>query len=334
MMDYSTFKAVAEKKILDYLPDEFKNAKVEIASVKKVNRTKDAITIRETGGGNVAPNFYLDDMYEHYQACDNLDEVFQSVADTYIANVKSMGNMSIPNITREFVEENVIMVMINTESNKELLKGVPHREINDCSVIYRVVFQKDDKGIASAIVDNNIAETVNMSEQELFLKATENTKRILPTTIKPMSQVIKEMMIGDGMPKEIAEAMISDVVSQGELMWVISNTTGVQGAVNMLYDENLQKLAEQLNDDLYILPSSIHEVLCVPASKGEPEEFAKMVQEVNMTVVDVEERLSNQVYHYDKELRKLTMATDGQNKRIDGIVAETSLIYDAKEQKR
>lgn len=334
MMDYSTFKAVAEKKILDYLPDEFKNAKVEIASLKKVNRTKDAITIRETGGSNVAPNFYLDDMYEHYQACDNLDEVFQSVADAYIANVKSMGNMSIPNITREFVEENVIMVMINTESNKELLKGVPHREINDCSVIYRVVFQKDDKGIASAIVDNNIVETVDMSEQELFLKATENTKRILPTTIKPMSQVIKEMMIGDGMPKEIAEAMISDMVSQGELMWVISNTTGVQGAVNMLYDENLQKLAEQLNDDLYILPSSIHEVLCVPASKGEPEEFAKMVQEVNMTVVDVEERLSNQVYHYDKELRKLTMATDGQNKRIDGIVAETSLIYDAKEQKR
>ena len=26
MMEYSTFKAVAEKKILDYLPEEFKNA--------------------------------------------------------------------------------------------------------------------------------------------------------------------------------------------------------------------------------------------------------------------------------------------------------------------
>ena len=65
------------------------------------------------------------------------------------------------------------------------------------------------------------------------------------------------MMIGDGMPKEIAEAMVSDVASQDELMWVISNTSGVNGAVNMLYDENLQKLAEQLQDDLYILPSSI-----------------------------------------------------------------------------
>lgn len=334
MMEYSTFKAVAEKKILDYLLEEFKNAKVEITPVKKVNKTKDAITIREGESSRVSPNFYLDDMYEHYQDCGNLDEVFQSVADAYVANVKNMGNMSIPNVTREFVEENVIMVMINTESNEELLKGVPHREINDCSVIYRVVFGKDDQGIASAIVNDNIAATVDLSEQELFLKATENTKRILPTTIKPMSEVIMEMMIGDGMPKEIAEAMVSDVASQDELMWVISNTSGVNGAVNMLYDENLQKLAEQLQDDLYILPSSIHEVLCVPAGKGEPEEFAKMVQEVNMNVVDLEDRLSNQVYHYDKKLRKLTMATDEPNKRIDGIVAEPSLIYDTKEQMR
>ena len=78
MMEYSTFKAVAEKKILDYLPEEFKNAKVEITPVKKVNKTKDAITIRENERSRVSPNFYLNDMYEHYQACGNLDEVFQS----------------------------------------------------------------------------------------------------------------------------------------------------------------------------------------------------------------------------------------------------------------
>ena len=53
-----------------------------------------------------------------------------------------------------------------------------------------------------------------------------------------------------------------------------------------------------------------------------------------MTTVSLEERLSNQVYHYDNNLRKLTMATDTPNKRIDGMVAEQPLIYEAKEQKR
>ena len=40
-----------------------------------------------------------------------------------------------------------------------------------------------------------------------------------------------------------------------------------------------------------------------------------------MQKVALEERLSNQVYHYDKDLRKLTLATDTPNKRLDGIVA-------------
>ena len=39
-------------------------------------------------------------------------------------------------------------------------------------------------------------------------------------------------------------------------------------------------------------------------------------------------QLSNNVYHYDKELRKLTMATDTPNKRLDGIVAEMPLVYE------
>ena len=50
-----------------------------------------------------------------------------------------------------------------------------------------------------------------------------------------------------------------------------------------------------------------------------------------MQEVSLDERLSNQVYHYDKDLRKLTLATDTPNKRLDGIVAEPPLVYDAKE---
>ena len=50
---------------------------------------------------------------------------------------------------------------------------------------------------------------------------------------------------------------------------------------------------------------------------GSPEMLAQMVVEVNMQEVSLDERLSNQVYHYDKDLRKLTLATDTPNKRLD-----------------
>ena len=125
--------------------------------------------------------------------------------------------------------------------------------------------------------------------------------------------------------------MILGDVPADRLMYVISNDRGINGAISMLYEDQLHALAEQLGTDLYILPSSIHETIAVSVDMGEPEELAQMVSEINMDQVSLQERLSNQVYHYDKDLRKLSLATDTPNKRLDGIVAEPPMIYETKQ---
>lgn len=141
--------------------------------------------------------------------------------------------------------------------------------------------------------------------------------------------IMREMFARDGMPQEIADMMIAEIPPE-QTMWVISNEKGINGAASMLYENELHELAESLESDLYILPSSVHEVIAVSSDMGSPEMLAQMVVEVNMQEVSLDERLSNQVYHYDKDLRKLTLATDTPNKRLDGIVAEPPLVYDAK----
>lgn len=72
-------------------------------------------------------------------------------------------------------------------------------------------------------------------------------------------------------------------------------------------------------------------LIAVSAEMGDPYELAEMVSKINMDQVALEERLSNQVYHYDKDLRKLSLATDTPNKRLDGIVAEPPMIYETKQ---
>ncbi len=124
--------------------------------------------------------------------------------------------------------------------------------------------------------------------------------------------------------------MIGEMPSD-QIMWIITNERGVDGAVSMLYEDKVHKLAESLESDLYILPSSVHEVIAVSVNMGEPEELARMVAEINMDQVKLEDRLSNQVYHYDKDLRKFTLATDTPNKRLDGVVAEQGIGYEAKQ---
>lgn len=164
----------------------------------------------------------------------------------------------------------------------------------------------------------------------MFKLAAENTRRIFPPCIKSMNEVLLEMFEKDGMPREIAEMMLGEMPAD-RMMYVISNDRGINGAISMLYEDKLHSLAMELENDLYILPSSVHEVIAVSVDMGEPYELAQMVSEINMDQVALEERLSNQVYHYDKDLRKVSLATDTPNKRLDGIVAEPPMVYEAKQ---
>ena len=70
----------------------------------------------------------------------------------------------------------------------------------------------------------------------------------------------------------------------------------------MLYPDVLKKLADTVNDDLVIIPSSIHEVLLLPERlAGTSRSLNEMVQEVNRQGVEPMDRLSDHVYYFRRE---------------------------------
>ena len=332
MMNYEIFKEVVKEKFMDYMPDNFKGMELVVMPVEKVNMTYDGISIRGKDT-NISPTIYINDMYEKYQNCGDLEETLMAACDLMAMEfAKTPQVVDVDSLYKD-ADENVVFQLINTEQNRSFLEQVPHREFQDLSIIYKLVINADAESIQSIKVTNSLAERLGMNEEQLFKYAAVNTLRILPPRIRNMNDVMKEMFLSDGMPEEIAEMMIREVPPE-QTLWIISNNRGIDGAVSMLYENELHELAENLESDLYILPSSVHEVLAVSTELTEPEELAQMVAEVNMQKVALEERLSNQVYHYDKDLRKLTLATDTPNKSLDGIVAEPQLVYDAKEKAR
>lgn len=320
MMTYEMFKDEVVEEFKKYLPEQYTGMKVKIESVDKVNRQMDGIHLCDPEKKtNVYPTLYINDMYEHYKECEDLQNVLQSAADRMEWAMKEMPQ--IPAIDLDNARDNIVFQLINTEQNKEMLSKMPHREFQDLSIIYRWVVKIDGDGIQSTVVKDSLAERLGLNEEQLFKLAVENTRRIFPPVVKSMKDIICNMYMEDGMPSDIAEMMISEIPDE-QMMWVISNDRGLNGAISMLYEDNLHTLALKLNSDLYIMPSSTHEVIAVSTSMGEPNELAAMVAEINMDQVTLDERLSNQVYHYDKDLRKLTLATDTPNKRLDGIYAK------------
>lgn len=85
-------------------------------------------------------------------------------------------------------------------------------------------------------------------------------------------------------------------------MWVASIENGQNGACVIQYPHFLDDAAETLGGSFYVLPSSIHEVLLL-ADDTSPSlsELENMVRTINQAEVAPEERLSDNVFHYDCE---------------------------------
>lgn len=173
-------------------------------------------------------------------------------------------------------------------------------------------------GIASTLINNTYAEQLGLSEEDLYNIAYQNTNKIMPTQILDIADVVRELMQKEGMSDEIIDVMFESIPAGN--MYVITNSSKMNGASSILYDNELQKASRILNSNLYILPSSIHECIAIPAIDNSPEiisELANMVNEINGSQVDVEERLSNQVYFYNRFEHTLTLASDTPFKRVD-----------------
>ena len=148
-------------------------------------------------------------------------------------------------------------------------------------------------------------ETMGVTPEQLFADAAEIAPKNNPAEIKGMSQLMAEMM-----GPETAQMLgIALVDPEDEMMFVASNPNKLNGAAVLTYPGFLEQAAEQLGGDFYVLPSSIHEIILLP-ERGDmcPRELENMVQEVNATQVAPEDKLSDNVYHYDSEAKAFELA--------------------------
>ena len=87
-------------------------------------------------------------------------------------------------------------------------------------------------------------------------------------------------------------------------MYILTNKLKIHGATCIAYPRLLKRIADYLEDDLVIIPSSIHEVLIIPASITQEgyslEDLQFMITETNDTILTDDEVLSNHAYIYER----------------------------------
>lgn len=293
-MTYQDF----QETILTHLRQKISpDTKVSIQSIRKNNGViLEGLTIMEADS-NISPTIYLPSYYQAYQNGENLSSIIDRILTVYRDN-RPNAPVDIRFYTDfENVRSRILFKLIHYEKNEALLCEVPHLKFLDLAIVFYCLVSVTPNGSATILIHNKHLNYWNVQVEDLYTFATENTPRLLPVSFCPLTDMIKELCDS----ADITEA------ENNCNMYVLTNEQKLYGAGVLLYPNILQQLAKRLECDLFILPSSVHEVLILPVTPDlSASSLDQMVQEVNRTQLDADEILSDHVYSYSRSLGVLS----------------------------
>lgn len=259
---------------------------------------KHGISIRK-GDEAVSPVFYVDSYYEDYARKKNtLDEVVDAIISSLRRVQMSKPKIDPGDLSFESCKDRITFRLVSAKRNQMLLKDLPYIPFLDLAIIFTITWWIAETGVESIKITNGIMESWGIDAAGLMSYAVKNTPKLFPPRFTSLYQLLQDQY---GFPK--LEGMEDGPVP----LYLLSNESLVNGATTLLYEDAMCRLGEEIGDDFYILPSSIHEVLVLPAGDMEAfdmDEMKKMVKEINKEHVGAEDVLSDQVYFYKKNEKR------------------------------
>lgn len=291
-MEFTNFTTLVQREVEKRAG---KNYRVKLNDVMKNNGVVlRGITLMQDDS-NISPTIYLNPYYDAYENGDTtLGTVIDEVIDTYERNKINRSIDMKFFLNYETVRSRIIFKLINTEKNRELLRDVPYIPFHDLSIVFQCLVSEERFGNASILIHNVHLQLWKVNARELYECALENTPLLQGYELADMNTVLEEMKALGGIDDEEIEDMQQEVP-----MYVLSNKSRINGASCILYKDILKDFAMVVDKDLYVLPSSIHEVILLPSDgTQESEQLKEMVREINQSQVEKEEVLSDSVYYY------------------------------------
>lgn len=277
-----------------------KGYSVKVEEILKENGRKSiGISIKVNKNEGVVPIIYLNELYEEYQQ----DESVDSCTEKFMEMWKSMVDWNSISAFSELRDWEKIKTMISpvllpAEENVELCKKLVHRDFLDLVVVYVINVKSLTNGKAIVKITNEMMKFWGITENELYNRAIRNSSYQL----MDMEEFLFSGVFGS--EQMDMENVLEPI--QPNRMYILTNTDKFYGAAAILDSQLLQMISGERN--LFILPSSIHEILLVlDDGNYQQEDLDHIVQEVNREQVEKHERLQNHCYYYDSQNKYVRM---------------------------
>lgn len=302
MMSMHEFTEALKPEVRAMLPEDVRDEIViGSAEVIKINDQKLHGLVFRTPDKDAAPTIYIDDLYRSYEEGESIASLAGMLAGRY---AESSG-IEVPDdtdLSYDAVKDRLAVRLVGTERNREYLADKPHLDMGNGLALMADIRMDSSSNEWRTAVNNDVLGITGADRDSILEEAVRNASETDPPTLVDMSRELlcpeKTNLFGRTEP--ISPEDISN-------MYVLSNSSGMMGASALFYPDVMQRSAEIIGSGYYVLPSSLHELILVPDSADIKEEaLCDMVREANRTVVEPQDVLCDDVFHYCAQAGRLS----------------------------
>lgn len=298
-MNYQEFKNMLKDRMQKIMGDTIQ---VEFETYIKNNQTKiESLIFKErdsSGAMMISPAVHMQDLYNLYQE-EGDGEMFQGCLMEIKRLYMEQEPKSLDFINRDWgeIKKSIGMMLLCEDWNKEWLEdeNISYIKFLDFGIVLRSVLGVSSHGISSMIVTRDLMSYWRVTEEELWETAWNNLycERFYIQNLNDLTRLdIKEF------EKDIDIKALKDNLP----LYVLSNKERAYGARGILRTDLLQTFAMKKDSNLYILPSSIHELILVLDNGNYcVDEMRESVKKINEAEVPETERLSETIYYFRKD---------------------------------
>lgn len=300
---------------------------IEEKTVHKAQRG-DLTGLCFTSPGSIcAPTIYVEDFYDLYSDGLRMEQLSKEAVKSVLCGLDLAKSLPAPDFDIRKRPDMLRVRLIGRGANGNLLGEAPHRDVAEDLAL--VVYT--ETGEYRALITDSLMEACGLSADELFDAAFENSAMYEPAVLYDLEESIcsapgerhnyledagdigsagkyasSRPAEGPGTASDISADQGMDqtagapggpcadpvpdrplVLSSADLYW---------GSSALFYPGVTAKIHALLGGDFYVLPSSVHELIIVPAGGADPEKLEEVLRSANREVVEAADMLSDDLY--------------------------------------
>lgn len=317
-LSFDEFVNRVKRELSEYLPEHLQNMKIIIKNHKSHGEECASLSLKDNMQKS-SQTVNLEDYYWDLCHGRKFSNILGAIAETLeeISVVKEVTLFS----DFQNIKDMLFIKVCDVEKNQERLKNMPHTVVADLAITYHIKYQRGDEDTAFFDITNEIQKSLKVSKEEIHHNAVENSEKIFPAQIYNLAERIRlqkefEMKFRGKSEAEIEKELEEYPTAEENLLTVVTNHTDVDGAAVVFYPGMMEKIAQLMELDYFIIPSTRHEMLVLPDDGAiTAEELKETLIQVNTQNVAPWDRLNDQVYHYDP-IDKIFEKADVFEKRV------------------